>query len=168
MTRILIIEDDPHFRATLCGLLADRFPGARLLECEAGEAALEQLERFSPDLVLTDLKLPGQDGFQVTRRIRNLFPELPVIVLTCFHEPEYEEAAYSAGATHFASKHESSAREILILVETSLYGGEEPKGSNPATGRSSRGNKRRISVASEAEQSKTVADGTGEEGGQPP
>jgi DNA-binding NarL/FixJ family response regulator len=133
MTRILIIEDDPHFRATLRGLLAERFPAATLLECETGEEALEQLERFSPDLVLTDLKLPGQDGFQVTRRIRSLLPELPVIVLTCFHEPEYQEAAYSAGATHFASKHESSAREILILVETSLCGGEEPVRDNPTT-----------------------------------
>ena len=168
MTRILIIEDDPHFRATLCGLLAERFPGARLLEYEAGEEALEQLERFSPDLVLTDLKLPGQDGFQVTRRIRDLFPELPVIVLTCFHEPEYEEAAYSAGATHFASKHESSAREILSLVETSLYGGEKPAANNPARGRSSRGNESRIDVTSQSERSKTDADGTGEEGGQSP
>jgi len=134
MTKILIIEDDPHFRATLCGLLAERFPGVSLLECDAGEAALEQLDRFSPDLVLTDLKLPGQDGLQVTRRIRRRLPELPVLVLTCFHEPEYEEAAYSAGATHFASKHETTAHEILMLVERSLYGDEKPAGSSPARG----------------------------------
>jgi two-component system response regulator YesN len=131
MTRILIIEDDPHFRKTLSGLLTDRIPGVSILECEAGEEALEQLGRFSPNLVLTDLKLPGQDGFQITRRIRKLSPGLPVIVLTCFHEPEYEEAAYSAGATRFASKHETTAGEILTLVERSLGSVEDPEGTAP-------------------------------------
>lgn len=123
MTSILIIEDDPHFRSILCGLLFDRFPTVHLIEAENGEKALRQLSVCCPDLVFTDLKLPGQNGFQVTRSIRSLLPTVPVIVLTSFCEPEYAQAAYSAGASHFASKHETSAGEILGLVEAFLFGG---------------------------------------------
>ncbi len=122
MTSILIIEDDPHFRRTLCGLLCERFPDVNLFEVENGETALERLTEMAPDLVVTDLKLPGENGLQVTRKIRRLLPEVPVIVLTSFHDPEYEEAAYSAGATHFASKHKTSADEILHLVRVTLAG----------------------------------------------
>lgn len=124
MTNILIIEDDPHFRSTLCSLLMERFPLVNLIEAENGETALHQLNACCPDLVLTDLKLPGQNGLQVTRRIRAMLPQVPIMVLTCFHEPEYEEAAYSAGASHFASKHWTSAYEVLDLVEGILSRGQ--------------------------------------------
>ncbi len=121
MTGILIIEDDPDFRKTLSGLLSDRFPGVILVEAADGESALEHLDKYCPDLVLTDIRLPGQNGFQVTRRIRDMYPKVPILVLTSYHDPEYREAAFSAGATHFASKHKTSADEMLTLVRSILF-----------------------------------------------
>jgi CheY-like chemotaxis protein len=121
MTGILIIEDDSDFRRTLSGLFRDRLPGVSLVEAENGERALEHLGDSCPDLVLTDIRLPGQDVFQVTRRIRDMHPDLPILVLTCHHEPEYREAAFSAGATHFASKHNTSADEMLTMVRSILF-----------------------------------------------
>ncbi len=122
MTGILIIEDDLDFRTTLSELLRERFPGVDLVEAEDGERALEHLNRYCPDLVFTDIRLPGQNGFQVTRRIRDMHPKLPIIVLTSYHDPEYREAAFSAGATHFASKHKTSADEMLTIVGSILFG----------------------------------------------
>ncbi len=122
MSMILIIEDDPDFRSTLSGLLGRRFPSADLQEAVDGEEGLAHVVAMVPDVVVTDLKLPGMDGFQVTRRIRGNHPQLPVIVLTSYHDPEYEEAAYAAGATHFLPKHTTSAEEILRLVQSFLPG----------------------------------------------
>lgn len=121
MTGILIIEDDPDFRRTISGLLGDRFPGIILVEAADGESALEHLDKCRPDLVLTDIRLPGQNGFQITRRIRDMYPKVPILVLTSYHDPEYREAAFSAGATHFASKHKTSADEMLTLVRSILF-----------------------------------------------
>jgi len=120
MSMILIIEDDAEFRNTLAGLLCESFPSADLLEAVDGEEALAHLVAMVPDLVVTDLRLPGQSGLQVTAKIRGDHPHLPVIVLTSYHDPEYEEAAYAAGATHFVSKHTTSADEILRLVHSIL------------------------------------------------
>ncbi|MFO7785489.1 MAG: response regulator [Thermodesulfobacteriota bacterium] len=122
MPEILIIEDDADFRKTLSALLRDRFPRVSLMEAEDGERGLEHLDTCRPDLVLTDIRLPGQNGFQITRRIRDMHPDVPILVLTSYHDPEYQEAAFSAGATHFASKHKTSAEEMLSLVRSILFG----------------------------------------------
>lgn len=120
MVEILIIEDDPDFRKILTGLLCERFPRIRVMEAEDGEMALKYLAASCPDLVFTDIRLPGQNGFEVTRRIRKIYPRVPILVLTSYHDPEYREAAFSAGATHFASKHKTSAEEMLAMVSSIL------------------------------------------------
>ena len=118
MNRIMIIEDDPNFRTTLSNLLCERYPTLDLKEVESGEEAMAILHVFSPDLVVTDIKLPGESGLRVTQRIREAIPNVPVLVLTSYNDLEYEEAAYAAGATRFASKHETTADEILWLVDS--------------------------------------------------
>lgn len=118
MGKIMIIEDDLDFRTTLSSLLCERFPGVVLKEVVSGEEAMAILAVFSPDLVVTDIKLPGESGLWVTERIREAAPEVPVLVLTSYNDLEYEEAAYAAGATRFASKHEITADEILWLIDS--------------------------------------------------
>jgi len=118
MNRIMIIEDDLDFRTTLSNLLCERYPTVVLKEVESGEEAMAILHVFSPDLVVTDIKLPGESGLWVTQRIREASPNVPVLVLTSYNDLEYEEAAYAAGATRFASKHETTADEILWLVDS--------------------------------------------------
>lgn len=116
MNKIIIIEDDPDFRKTLLILLTERFPALVLKEAESGEEAMDQMQSFSPDLVVTDIRLPGKSGLRITQQIRQRYPEVPVIVLTSHCDVEYEEAAYAAGATRFASKHETSAEEIVCII----------------------------------------------------
>ena len=118
----MIIEDDLDFRTTLSNLLCERFPSLVVKGVNSGEEAMALLDVFSPDLVVTDINLPGESGLWVTQRIREADPKLPVLVLTSYNDLEYEEAAYAAGATQFASKHETTADEILWLVDSLMPG----------------------------------------------
>jgi len=64
-----------------------------------------------------DIKLPGENGFDVTRRIKALYPDIKVVILTSHDFPEYREAARAYGAYHFLSKGSSTAEEIQDLME---------------------------------------------------
>ncbi len=78
--RILIVDDDPHLRLVLRRGLA--FEGYRTVEATSGEEALELLLQGRFSLVVLDRVLPGMDGVEVCRRLREAGDELPVIMLT--------------------------------------------------------------------------------------
>jgi DNA-binding NarL/FixJ family response regulator len=124
MRRILMVEDDRNFRQTLRKLLTSRFPDISLEEAGDGEEALEKIKGFLPDVIFMDIKLPGENGLSLTKKIKDAHPEITVVILTGHDLPEYKEAAFESGANHFASKHASSAKDILGLVESILSGGE--------------------------------------------
>jgi CheY-like chemotaxis protein len=115
-----MVEDDKNFRQTLRSLLASRFPTLSIEEAGDGPEALEKVEGFLPHLIFMDIKLPGESGLSLTKKIKGLYPQVVVVILTGHDLPEYKEAAYESGANHFASKHASSARDILGLVESIL------------------------------------------------
>jgi DNA-binding NarL/FixJ family response regulator len=89
-------------------------------EAENGEEALAKIETSFPHLVFMDIKLPGQNGLEVTREIKARYSEIKVIILTSYDLPEYREAATNYGADYFLSKGSSSREEILALVESVL------------------------------------------------
>jgi CheY-like chemotaxis protein len=114
MCKILIVEDNDHFRQTL------RSPSMSFEEARDGSEALEKVNAFDPDLIFMDIKLPGQNGLELTKRIRHSNAEVKIIILTSYDLPEYREAARVGGANHFVSKGSSKAEEILALVENML------------------------------------------------
>ncbi|MGD8228610.1 MAG: response regulator transcription factor [Desulfobacteraceae bacterium] len=122
MHKILIVEDNNHFRQTLRSLLDARFPSMSLEEAREGSEALEKVSTFDPDLIFMDIKLPGKSGLELTKIIRHSNAEVKIIILTSYDLPEYREAARMGGANHFISKGSCKAEEILALVETILSG----------------------------------------------
>jgi len=120
MLRILIVEDNLHFRGILRSMLSERFPDMAISEAADGMEALMEVEDCSPDLVFMDIELPGENGLIITRKIKNAHPEVVVAVLTQYDLPEYEEAAFSSGASYFLPKDSTAADDILSLVE-SIY-----------------------------------------------
>ena len=122
MYKVLIVEDNDHFRQTLRSLLDARFPSMSFEEAREGSEALEKVSAFDPDLIFMDIKLPGQSGLELTKRIRHSNAEVKIIILTSYDLPEYREAARVGGANHFISKGSCKAEEILALVETILSG----------------------------------------------
>ena len=102
--KVMLVEDDDGFRHSLAGLLMSRFPCIVLGEAADGAEAMEKVESFLPQLIFMDIKLPGQSGLEVTRRIKALHPDVDVIMLTSYDFPEYREAARASGAYGFLSK----------------------------------------------------------------
>ena len=121
----MLIEDDDGFRRSLASLLTSGFPGILLDEAANSTQAMEKLESFLPHLIFMDIKLPGENGLELTRRIKALHPEVRVIMLTSYDFPEYREAALKSGACGFLSKGSSSAEEIQDVVG-GLWGKCEP------------------------------------------
>jgi DNA-binding NtrC family response regulator len=113
---ILIIEDEPDLAAILRRIVEAAGPWkARLLADPRGlDAAMEPL----PDLVFTDLVMPGMDGFDVIRRVRERDPDLPVIVISAHASLENAVRAVKEGAFDFLAKPFRPEAVELILAKT--------------------------------------------------
>jgi len=119
---ILVVEDSIIFRTLLKETLQSRFPQIEILEVADGEEAMKEINAHPPDLIFMDIKLPGENGLNITTKIKAKYPHMIVIVLTSYDTPEYREAAVKAKADHFLAKGSSSRDGILSLVESILGG----------------------------------------------
>src|SRR3954466_4265432 len=102
--RILLVEDAPFLRYAFGRLL--RMHGYEVMEAHDGRAALECVPEFRPQLVVTDLLMPGMDGVELIERLR-ADPEtadLPVVALTADASEQTEKRARRAGAVDFVAK----------------------------------------------------------------
>lgn len=126
--RILLVEDAPDQSLLLSALLQKLGPFDVTLS-QDGVQALERAQEGGFDLVLTDLNLPGMDGFELTRKLKSAFPDLPVLAATGYTDPNYVEGAYRAGVDALMTKPvdpedlESRLRELLPRWRS---GGERP------------------------------------------
>ena len=84
---ILYVEDDPALRAQIAFSL--RLVAARVVEAENGAMGLEKFKQCSPDIVVTDIRMPVMDGLEMIRTLRETNPDLPIIVCTAFTETDY-------------------------------------------------------------------------------
>ena len=80
MVKVLCIDDEPLIRMTTCDYLTDI--GHEVLEAECGEQGLALFREHGPDVILTDLRMPGGDGFLVVEQVARLSPETPTIILS--------------------------------------------------------------------------------------
>lgn len=120
MFRTLIVDDHPLFRSTLREALSGCFPDSVIEEADDGPSALEKIEQVQPDIVLLDIQMPGENGLEITRKIRRDHPAVRVVILTSYDLPEYREAAQRHGAHGFLSKSSSSIQEIVEAVRVVL------------------------------------------------
>jgi CheY-like chemotaxis protein len=116
MADILIVDDNAAFRQTLKRILLARFPSLYIREAADGDRALKKTEKQPPTLIFMDVRLPGENGFQLTKRIKAAHPEIVIIMITSYDSSEYREAALAAGADFFISKKASTAQDILERV----------------------------------------------------
>jgi DNA-binding NtrC family response regulator len=111
--RILIVDDEVNARTALLELLRDE--GYSVESAADGFKALGKLADFAPDLVLTDLKMPGMDGIQLLGKVHEHDADLPVIVMTAFGEVETAVGAMRAGARDYLSK-PVNVGELSVVV----------------------------------------------------
>lgn len=120
--RLLIVEDDALLRENL-RLLLDGEPGVRVVAaCVSAEEAMACLAREAPDVMLTDLGLPGADGVELIRRAKALRPALDILVLTVSEERESVFAALKAGACGYIVKG-ATPRELVEGIAELRAGG---------------------------------------------
>ena len=103
--KVLIVDDHPVVRRGLHSILGDAQDLKVVGEASNGSEALKQVAALKPDVVLMDIRLPGADGVQITRRIRREFPEVRVIILTTYDDDQHLYNAIEAGAHGFLTKH---------------------------------------------------------------
>ena len=116
--QLLIVEDHPLMRRMLRQLLENE-PDLRVSwEAESVESALTQLGALEPDLILTDLSLPGATGLELVKDLKRSRPELRCLVVTGHVEGMYRAAALDAGAVGFAVKDDPD--EIIGAVRQAL------------------------------------------------
>lgn len=124
MMTVLLIEDNVFFRRTFKEALLAYVPQLQIIEAPGGVRALELVQEFCPQVIFMDLKLPGESGLELTRKIRHLAAQANIIIFTAHSpEPEYLEAAQEAGANHFVPKGSLSMEEIVGLISSSAANG---------------------------------------------
>jgi two-component system KDP operon response regulator KdpE len=114
--RILIVDDEPNILATVAPLL--RSNGYDVLSAMTGRAALESVDRDTPDLIVLDLGLPDLDGVEVCRQIRQT-SSAPIIVLSARGAEGDKVAALDAGADDYVTK-PFGAEELLARIRAAL------------------------------------------------
>lgn len=100
--RVLVVDDDRLFRLYVVMLL--QHGGMTVVEAKDGGEALTCLEAQPIDLVVTDVRMPGMDGFQLLARARELFPDLPVLLVSGHVDADIRAEAVRRGALRILSK----------------------------------------------------------------
>jgi DNA-binding NarL/FixJ family response regulator len=120
-SRIVIAEDHTILREGLRALLSSN-PGFEVVgEAGDGREAIRCVEKFKPNLILTDLSMPKMNGMEAIREIRRVSPETKILVLTVHRAEEYILATFRAGADGYLLK-DSTHAELLMAVKKVLSG----------------------------------------------
>jgi two-component system invasion response regulator UvrY len=117
----LIVDDHPTVREGIQRLLAAEFPRAAFATAANESEALALLEDGHPPVVILDLNLPGRDGLEVLRNIKDRNPACPVLIHTMYHESQFGVRSLRAGADGYIGKGQAVS-EFLIAVKTVLAG----------------------------------------------
>lgn len=123
MIRILIADDHAVVRAGLRQIIAETTDMVVTAEASNGQEVLERLLRDDFDVVLLDIAMPGRDGVDTLKQIKNQKPELPVLILSMYPEEQYALRVLKAGASGYMTK--ESAPEELVEAVRKVSGGEK-------------------------------------------
>jgi len=120
MFRTMVVEDNPSFREIVKLNLRDQFPSMDIIEAVDGGEAFQKIDSYSPDLIFMDIGLPGENGLELTRKIKAAHPDVVIIILTSHDSPEYREAAIRYKADYFFSKDVLLNDGVFALVKSLL------------------------------------------------
>ena len=115
MTKIMIVEDEDSIRKFVRVNL--EMENYLVVEAESGEKAIELYDTFKPDIVLLDIMLPGIDGFQVCRYLRQDERELGIIMLTAKNQDIDKIQGLEAGSDDYISK-PFNPKELVLRIKS--------------------------------------------------
>ncbi len=124
MISVSIVDDEDNLRQSIA-LFVNGSPGFRCVGTfPSAEEALERLPEKWPDVILMDIHLTGISGIECVRRLKALRPEVQIVMLTVYEDPEQIFAALKAGATGYMLKRLTPARLLEAIQE--VHGGGSP------------------------------------------
>ncbi len=119
--RLLVVDDHTLFRSGLKMLLEKEEDIIVVGDAASAEEALETMKNNNLDLVLMDIGLPGIDGLEATRKIKEREPRIKILVLTMYNDDPYLIKAFEAGASGYLLK-ESAAVELVSAIRRTMDG----------------------------------------------
>ncbi len=118
---VMIVDDHQMVRNGAKGYLEVQPEISVVAEAESGAEAVRLAREFVPDVVLMDLVMPGMDGVEATRKVKDISPRTQIIILTSFHEDEHIFPALQAGAISYLLK-DVKARELVEAIRRAAKG----------------------------------------------
>ena len=121
--RIMLVDDHPIVRRGVRDILVDAFPGATVEEVGSGMDAVSLARAHDWDIAILDLTLPDGSGLDVLKRLREVRPGVPILVLSMHAPEQFARRAITAGASGYLTKDTADA-ELVIAVTRLLQGGK--------------------------------------------
>jgi NarL family two-component system response regulator LiaR len=118
---VMIVDDHEMVRHGAAGYLEAQPDIEVVAEAESGEEAVRLAREHVPHVVLMDLVMPGMDGVEATRRVKDVSPRSQIIVLTSYHQDEHIFPALQAGAISYLLK-DVKARELVEAIRRAAQG----------------------------------------------
>ena len=129
MKRILIVEDNAFFLQFFRETLRSRFPSLEISEAADGQEAMQKIKALQPEAIFMDVRLPGENGLELTKKIKAQYPDIIVVIVTNYDLPEYRKAAYESKADHFISK-DSFLKIINSILQDRNFDQDDPNRHN--------------------------------------
>jgi len=118
---VMIVDDHEMVRHGAAGYLEAQPDITVVAEAESGADAVRFAREYVPDVVLMDLVMPGMDGVEATRRVKDVSPRTQIIVLTSYHQDEHIFPALQAGAISYLLK-DVKASELVEAIQRAARG----------------------------------------------
>jgi CheY-like chemotaxis protein len=131
MQTILIADDHQEVRTALRSLLETNC-GATCVEAVNGVDAVAKAAECEPDIIILDFSMPEMDGLEAARLLKSMDPDVPLFLLTSYHEPQVEAAAYDAGISRVFSKGENLTDFLTLVHDTIVLKDANASDSHPA------------------------------------
>ena len=121
MIKIMIVDDHPIVRSGLKNIISDEKDMQIVCEASTGNQAMEMVSKIEMDIIVLDISLPDISGFEILTRLNNLYPDIPVLMLSVMSEDLYASKTLKAGASGFINK-ESAPEELIVAIRRIISG----------------------------------------------
>ncbi|HPV83567.1 MAG TPA: response regulator transcription factor [Nitrospira sp.] len=123
MTKILVVDDHAVVRQGVKQILNEQFQGAVIGEARNAEEMIDRIKKFTWDIVVLDVGMPGKSGLDALKDLKQVCPKLPVLVLSAYPEDQLARRMLKAGASGYLTK-DSAPNELVQALRKILGGGK--------------------------------------------
>ncbi|ULA58298.1 MAG: DNA-binding response regulator [Nitrospira sp.] len=123
VTKILVVDDHAVVRQGVKQILNEQFQGAVIGEARNAEEMIDRIRKFTWDIVVLDVGMPGKSGLDALKDLKQVCPKLPVLVLSAYPEDQLARRMLKAGAAGYLTK-DSAPNELVQALRKILGGGK--------------------------------------------